>query len=405
MILKIAWRNVWRNKRRSFITIASILFAVFFAVVMRSMQLGVYERMIDSVVGVFSGYIQLHEKGYNNDKTIENSFVVSDSLIAQVKNTNSIQTTLPRLESFALVSNGNQNKGALIIGMDPKTENEFLNIPSKLIEGSPLQPNDQKLMIGTKLAQYFNVHAGDTLLLIGQGYHAISAAGKYEVACIVDFKNIAMNQQMAFLPLSTAQYLFSAPNRATSLVVHLNNANKMQSVQNELVQKTDTAQFEILNWEEMMPELVQTIEADSGGGLIMVFILYMIISFGIFGTVIMMTKERQYEFGVLLSVGMKRLKMIQMLLIELFIMAVIGIGLGIALAYPIAYYYHVNPIPLTGAAAQSMEEYGFEPAIMFSIDSSIPISHGLAILIITAIISIYPALVIAKLKPVDAMHL
>ena len=114
--LKLAWRNLWRNKRRTFITSASIMFAVFFAVVMRSFQLGTYNHMINNLIETYSGFIQVQHKNYQDDMSLENSLEFSLELIGKLENQPCIKSVAPRIESFALVSSGVQTKGAAILG-------------------------------------------------------------------------------------------------------------------------------------------------------------------------------------------------------------------------------------------------------------------------------------------------
>jgi len=167
----------------------------------------------------------------------------------------------------------------------------------------------------------------------------------------------------------------------------------------------DIEKYEVMNWEEMMPELVQTIQADSVGGLIMLFVLYMIITFGIFGTVLMMTSERMYEFGVMISVGMKRWKIAVIIFIETCLISLVGVIIGGIVIEPVIFYFSKNPITLTGQAAQAMIDYGWEPVMPTTTDPSIMITHTLVIVLVSLFIAIYPAIVISRLKPVNAMRI
>jgi len=123
MILKIVWRNLWRNKRRTLITMASVFFAVILAVVMRSMQLGTYDRMIRNIAGFYSGYIQIHQQGYWDEQSLEKSFVMSDTVSDALKENKYVTEWVPRLESFALCSGKNATRGLRIVGTDPEKEN------------------------------------------------------------------------------------------------------------------------------------------------------------------------------------------------------------------------------------------------------------------------------------------
>ncbi len=404
MILKLAWRNIWRNKRRSLITAASVLFALFFALIMRSMQLGSYQNMISNVVGVSTGYIQVHSKGYWYEKTLEYTMLRSDSLEQLLQNTPGVKSLVPRLESFSLASTGEATKAVAIAGIDPEKESTYFDLANGLQQGT-LYPNTPGLVLSEGLAEYFKIGTGDTLILIGQGYHGISANGKYPVSGVVKLRSPILNKQLAFLPLQEAQFLYGARQRLTSFIVIPEEERNFRELTGQLRSQLDTAQYEVMNWREMMPDLVQAIQADSAGGLIMLFVLYLVISFGIFGTILMMTSEREYEYGILIAIGMKRSKLALTVLMETFFLALLGvIGAGL-LAMPLVSYYHYNPLQLGGdQLADAFEKYGFEPIIPASTDPSIFLTHSLIVLSIAALLSFYSVWKIYQLQPVKAMH-
>ena len=135
MIFLMAWRNIWRNKRRSIITISSIFCAVFFAVFARSFQTGVYNNMISNMVGMYTGYLQVHKNGFWEEQSIDNSFVPDEKLIATINKSNDIYDYSQRLESFALTSSNNLTKGAIILGVDFIKEDKLMGLRSKMKVG------------------------------------------------------------------------------------------------------------------------------------------------------------------------------------------------------------------------------------------------------------------------------
>lgn len=402
MILKIAWRNIWRNKKRSLITVASILIAIFLSLIMRSMQLGTYKGMIDNVVGSYTGYIQLHHKGYWDNRSIDNSIIVTSNLISQLSNTEGVETILPRLENYGLLSFGDLTKVISLNGVDFKKEQKLQDINSKLITGF-LPQNPKDIIIGKGVASYFKVETNDTLVFVGQGYHGMLAADKFHISGIIDLKNPALNKVTAMMSLEDAQNLFSASGIVTSLVVDKNDNVQLKSLQKAISSKLDS-NYEVMNWQQMMPELQQTILADSVGGLLMIAILYMILIFGIFGTVLMMTQERKYEFGVLVSIGMKKGKLMFMVFIETIILSLLGVIMGVLLAYPIMLWKHYDPLVLPGTQAEMMENFGFTAEIPFYIQPDLPLVHASLIFIIALLVSLYPILIIKKLNPLHAMR-
>jgi putative ABC transport system permease protein len=404
MYITLAWRNIWRNKRRSFITIGSITFAVFLACIMRSMQLGSYERMIENAARFYTGYIQIHENGYWDDKTIDNSFDYNSSLISSIEETPGVLVAVPRVESFALAAFGTKTKGALVLGVVPEKENELTLVKDKLVEGSFLADDDKSVVIGQGLAKYLKLNLGDTIILISQGYHGANAAGIYPVKGIVKFPIPEQNNGTIYLPLKEAQWFYNLENQLTSISLVVDKAIHVDRIVADISAKVDTEALEVMGWPEMMPDLVQGIEIDNISGQVMLWVLYAVIGFGMFGTFLMMTAERMYEFGVMMSIGMKRIIMQFTVFIEMAMVTSIGVLFGVIISLPILIYYFHNPIFMSGEAAQAMESFGVEAAYFFSLQSSLFYNQAWAIFFMALILSLYPLIVIWKLKPVKAMR-
>jgi putative ABC transport system permease protein len=404
MLFKLAWRNIWRSRRRSLITMSSILFAVFFAVIMRSLQFGTYDRLIENVVSSYSGYIQVHRAGYWDDQILDNAMTVGNLPTTLREKVPGIVSVLPRIESFALAASEEKTRGVLVVALNPELENAMLGLSDKTTAGTLIASGETSIMLGDRLAERLNVIPGDTLILLGQGYRGMSAAGKYPVRGLISFPSPVLSSSVAFIPYSAGESLFSMEGLATSLVVQIESDLDARIINRDILSTVDTTAVESLTWREMMPELVQTIQADSAGGVIMILILYLVISFGIFGTLLMMMNERQFEFGVLLAIGMSRVVLISVLLVEMALLALGGIFAGAAVAYPLQLYFNRNPIQFTGAAADALETYGWEAVMVSSTDLSISVAHALTVLLITAVISLYAVFVLSRLQPVDAMH-
>ncbi len=404
MYLTLAWRNIWRNKRRSFITIGSITFAVFLACIMRSMQLGSYERMIENAARFYTGYIQVHKNGFWDDKTIDNSFESSNSLISKIENIPGVEVAVPRVESFALAAFGARTKGALIMGIAPEKENQLTRVKEKLVDGTYLNANDKSVLIGQGLANYLKMGVGDTIVLISQGYHGANAAGIYPVKGIMKFPVPIQNNQTVYLPLKEAQWFYNLENQLTSISLVVDKAKHVDRIVAGISGQVDTEALEVMGWTALMPDLVQGIEIDNISGKVMLWILYAVIGFGMFGTYLMMTAERMYEFGVMMSVGMKRIIMQFIIFIEMVMMTSIGVLMGIGISLPILIYYYNNPIFFSGDAATAIENFGVEAAYFFSLQPSLFYNQAWAIFIMALILSLYPLIVIQKLKPVKAMR-
>jgi len=401
--LMLAWRNLWRNKRRTLIASASVFFAVLLSLIMRSMQEGSYDYMVDASVSMYTGYIQVHAKDYWDKRSLDKSMLYSEEVNSNLESIKHVTLVTPRLESFCLVSNKNITKVASVVGINPAKENEMTSLKDKLVEGEYLTDNSTGVLLAKGLAELLKVEVGDSIVLYGQGYHGVTAADRVPVEGIVMFKLPELNKSMVYMTLNNSQWLYSAPNRITSLSIMIDQIDN-QGIVYENVKLLFDNNYEVMTWAEMMPELVQGIEIDNAGGIIMLGILYVIIGFGIFGTVMMMTAERTKEFGILVSIGLKKGKLAFISFLESLFLSFIGVAAGVIVSIPILYYYNRNPIELTGEMADMILSYGLEPILPFRFAPNIFIDQFLTVFIIALVSVSYPLLYIRKLKPVEAMR-
>lgn len=403
--LKLAWRNIWRNKRRTLLTAASVALAIFLALLMRSMQTGVFTKVINNVVESYTGYIQIHKKGYWNEKEdINNSFILSDTLSTKLNAIDNIKVYAPRLESFALASNNELTKGIALIGIVPEKENKFTDIRKKIISGKYLAADDKGILVARNLAKYLKLKVNDTLVLIGQGFEGTSAAGKYPVRGIVHFPAPDMDSRMIYMNLPVCQQFFGSEGKLTSISFNLNNADKLDQTYKEIKNAVDLNRYEVMRWDEMLIEILQYVKSKNVGSYLLLGILYMIVAFGIFGTVLMMTSERIKEFGVVVSIGMQKAKLSLIIMIEMIYIGLVGIMMGVVAATPIIYYYYTHPIRLTGDIAKIFEDFGIEPILNINFSLDIYITHSLLILMIVLLAIIYPVSKVMKLNIVNALR-
>lgn len=404
MLLKMAWRNIWRNKRRTFITMASVFFAVILAVLMRSANTGIYEHMVHNVVSFSSGYIQLHQKGYWNEQSIDNSFKEEEKLYRLISEQTEVTEFVPRLESFALASSDDKTKGVLMLGIVPDKENNITGLREKIIEGDYINSEDRSLLLSEGLAANLGLHSGDTIVLLSQGYHGASAAGKYPVKGIVHFGSPELNKRLVSMPISLMQEMYDAPNLITSVSLMMNEGADMEEVKRKLISVVDTAHYEIMDWKQMMPELNQVIEGDQAGDYIVIGILYLVIAFGVFGTILMMTRERMHEFGILMAVGMKKRLLGIVVMIESFLIAFIATLAGMLSALPIILWFKEHPIRFTGEIKKMYDSYGMEAIIPLSNKLHVFTEQAAIIFFIAIFLSVYAARKVYSLKAIDALR-
>jgi len=464
---KMSWRNLWRNKRRTLITVASVFFAVFFALIMRSLQLGTYDHMFRNVIESYTGYIQIQNEDFWDNKIVDNTFCYTPALEETVLNNKNVSAAVPRFESFALASSEALTKGVLVIGIDPEKESllsdvhgklvkyrfseenmselkkadlpeklkknidkykgkSFVSCSSMMIELGIIEKDSASVMpllrqltyfkneyfrtgesdalIGNNLAEFLKVGTGDTLVLLGQGYHGTTAAGKFRIAGIVKLPTPDLDNKIVYLPVDKCQVLYNAPGMLTSLVISIrkNDDSEINRMIAAMRPKIESP-LRILGWREMNELMINQMDADNKSGMIMIVILYLVIAFGIFGTVLMMTAERRREFGVLVAVGMQKTKLAMVIAIEMFYIGLLGIVSGAAAAVPVIFYGYYHPIRFTGELASMYEDYGMEPVMPFLPPGWYFLWQSVIVAIIVLIAVIYPVRKISKMQIVNSL--
>ncbi|MGE5420828.1 MAG: ABC transporter permease [Chloroflexota bacterium] len=465
-IFLIAWRNLWRNKRRTLITVASVFFAVFFALVMRSLQLGTYNHMYKNVIEQYTGYLQVQHQDFWDTKTIDNIFEPGGGLEQKILSDPNASVIVPRLESFALVSSGPLTKGVMVLGIDPEKEVNLSDVRSRLVryrltEGSiaklkqelpekyhqnlDLQsgksfsnnssvlldlgvPDEdssavlslmrkhasfrngfianerQGALIGDRLSVFLNATVGDTIVLIGQGYQGTTAAGKYRIDGIVRMPTPDFDSRIVYLPISFCQELYNAPGMVTSLAITVkdNSDEAIGKMISSLSSKIEPP-LRVIGWREMNELMINQMDADSKSGSVMTAILYLVIAFGIFGTVLMMTAERRREFGVLVAIGMQKTKLASVVALEMIYIGIMGLLSGSIAALPVIFYGYHNPIRFSGEMGKMYENYGMEPVMPMLLPDIYFLWQSMVIAIIVLIAIFYPVRKILKMKVVNSL--
>ena len=402
--LKLAWRNMWRSQRRTLITVSSIFFAVLLSILLWAMLIGIFDNMIFNTVSNWCGYLQVHRSGYWEHKSVDSSFAADTLLYSLLDREKEISAWAPHLESFALASSGERTKGMLLMGIDPARENAVSRLSNELVAGRYLSDSDNSILLAAGLAEYLHLRLKDTVILLGQGYEGNLAAGKYPVKGIIRLGVPEMNKTMAWLPIAAGQNFLGTGPRLTSISVMVGHRDQVPLVKRALARVTAARGYEIMTWQEMNPGLDQLFQAKMAQNRIMSGVLYLVITFGIFGTILMMMNERMHEFGILIAIGMKKPILSWIVLLEMLMMSVVGTAAAIACGYLVVLHFRKHPIHMGGAWAKASEQFNYEPLIQPSLDISNFMLQGYVVTGITLLLSGYALYKIAKLKAIAAIN-
>ena len=402
MIFTLAWRNLWRKKRRTLITVSSVMFAVVLAIFLMSMVNGMKQQMVDSIISNTTGHVQIQDVLYHDEPTMDHAMEYSQEVKEAVEALgDAVKYTVPRIEGFCLASKEISSRGVYLMGVIPEKENRMNDLSTRLVEGEMFSPDDHYAVIAQGVANQLDLALGDTIVLLGQGFQGMTAAGKYPVGGILEFPLPDMNNTMVYLPLAEAQMFFAAPERLNSLILMLEDPHEADDVARHIKADLDDEWYTAKTWEELMPDKVAAFDARDAQVRIFAWVLYIVAGFGIFGTMITMMHERLRELGILLSIGLKRGKLATVCMLETLFISFIGVLAGAAIGFLIVYQFYRNPIQLGEDVGEVMIDFGLEPYMSFSIAPDIFIYQGITIFFIALIVGLYP---VKKVFRLDMIH-
>jgi ABC-type lipoprotein release transport system permease subunit len=401
--VKMAWRNIWRHPRRSILTMAAVAFASLLLIFMLSWQFGSYDTMIEFAVKIRTGHLQVQASGYN-DKRDMWLVVPEPAAVGRVlEGIDGITAYTFRANAFSMISSADRTYGALVVGIDPKLEAQVSTLEDLIRKGSYLSEGDtDAALVGELLARNLRIGLGDELVVLGQGRDGSIAATSVRVKGIFSSGQDEFDRTAIHIPLASFQDVYSmrgAVHEVVALGTSLDDLPRVKKAVSTGIGGIGSDGLVTLDWQELMPGLVQGIQMDLVSGLIFYVILVVVVAFSILNTFLMAIFERTREFGVLLAVGTTPGRLSRLLLLESTAMTLMGIGAGIIAGCLVTWYFQVHGIVIS----EMMKVYGL-PERMFPQLSVLSIIIGAGVvLLITLLTAFYPAVKVRKLRPVEAM--
>lgn len=407
MNLKMGWRNIWRNKRRTLLTIAAVAFACILLVFMLSFQIGTYDTMINASVGIHTGHLQIQAKGYHEKQQIRQMVHHPEKMLAAIQELPAVTARTERGNAFSLVSSAERTYGALVIGIDPLQEAATSTLRKLIRKGRYLKAADTDVaLIGQLLAKNLQVNIGDELTVLGQGSDGSVAAAVFTVKGVYSSGMDDFDRSAIHVPLGYFQEVFTLGNNVHEIVVTVQSLADVNGVKQALEQKiTDenlADDLVVLDWMDLLPGLAQGIAMDLVSGLIIYVILILVVAFSILNTFLMAILERTREFGVMMALGTTPGRLVKMVMLESMLMTLVGIFTGIVLGMVLTWYFQVHGIVLAGSS-EMLKQYGISGALYPRLTWFSIVTGPLLVFLITVCAALYPALKIKKLKPVDAL--
>lgn len=405
--LKLAWRNIWRNKRRSFITIAAITFAILMVAVMRSLQYGTYDAMESLAVRLYNGEIQIQHKGFHEEQSLtyhlKESGIDWQTLLAQNPELTAYSL---RVTGFGLASSDSASTAALIVGVEPKKEAQITQFTEMVKTGRALQPGDDHLiLIGTTMANNLQASPGDTIVVLTQGYRNQLGADSYVIKGLVGVGQPELDRNIMIMPLQNAQDLFSLYDGITQAVFRTVDFRKADQYSKQISNELHDKEYAVFSWDDLMPELKQIILVDNVSGAIYLAFLLIVVGFEIFNTTMMSVMERTREFGILQSIGMKPRQISGLIFFESFLKIFISLVVGLLISFLVIFLLTQHPIPLSESLKEAYASYGFAlENITFSGKLRVYLEPMIAIAIIAVVALFFPLYKTVKLTPMEAFR-
>jgi putative ABC transport system permease protein len=408
MLAKLAWRNIWRNKRRSAITVTAIFFAAFLTIVLVGVSEGTWEHNVETSVSMFSGFLQIQREGYQDNPSLQAMYPFGEDLERILIEDPQVTGYAPRVYAEGLITYGGNSYGAAIFGVDPEFEPTVSRFHERIVAGDFISPSEpDKIVIGERLMRNLGASTGDTVVVVAQGADGSMGNMKYRIGGAVRFGAEEADMMTLLMHIEEARELVVAYGSVHVVAIALSDVRDMTGVRERLqreVDDTGSGSLVVLTWEEVMPDLKQAMEFDRVGDTIFLFILIVIVAFGILNTLMMSITERFREFGVLLAIGMPQGTLVRLIAIETAFLVLTGVIAANLAGYGVNYYFYHNPIPIGGDMADIYAYYGFDPIIVWAKHLRINAEATMMVLAVSAFVSIFPVLKVLRLEPLKGIR-
>ena len=405
LVVRLAWRNLWRQPRRTWLTVGAMVFSNVLLVFMMSLQFGTYGLMIDNTLQMFTGHLQVQAPGFKDEQkmrlVVEDVVATADRLRLELQS----DTIAARATTFALVSSEARSFGIAIYGVEPAYEPRVSNIPGLLQEGRYLADNNATdIVIGETLAKNLKVGLGDELTLLGSGRDGSFAAAVVTVVGVFRSGVKDIDRNIAEIPLGLFDDVFFMQGAGHQVVIVAPAIEQVPALQMQVqALLEDRPGVVVHDWDVLQPGLKQAIQADLSSAFFMYALLVILVAFSVLNTQLMSVLERTREFGITMSLGLKPGRLGRLVILETAIMGLLGLAIGASLGFVV-----VSWLSVSGFAYPGMDEMAAQfnlPSRLYPQPSWLTSFAGpLVVFIFSLLSALYPALRLHWLHPVAAMR-
>ena len=402
MLIRIAWRNLWRNRRRSLIIQSSVVIGVVAIIFLDGLMNGMLYQMLFNQVSSTIAHIEIHKNGFNDNKSVQNFIPDNEIIEKTIQEEPGVKYYSRRVISFGLLSSASNSSGVYIYGVNPPEEINVSSISNSIIEGNYLSGSDREIVIGQGLADKLGVSLGDKVVAMTNRDDGKIGSDLFRVTGIYKSFSSEFDKSYIYIPIQNAQTMMNIGDNIYEFALILNDYKNAQAVTNDLRSRL-SYDYEVLSYRDILPLLIIQLDLYKQSAFIITFIVSLALIFGIINTMLMAVFERINEFGVLMSIGMSSSKIFLMIVWEAFILGVIGTIAGFVIAMLLHLIVSNTGINLSMFAA-SLDSFGLGATIYPQLLIENIINTLVTIPFISVLGAIYPAYKAIKLELVYALR-
>lgn len=406
MIIKIAWKNIWRNPVRSGVVITSVLLGIWAGIFVLAFMMGMNNQRVKGQLDNFVGHLVVKHTKYDEDKLIKYYIKDVAKITKQIKSHPIITATTTRVSAIGMATSSAGGYGAKIHGIDLKNEPKVFSLKSKMAEGKYFEGiRRNPIVIGKKLAKRLKLKLRSKIILTFQNEAGDITSGAFRIVGIYKSSNTVYDETNVFVRNSDLQGLLGNDKLVHHIICRVNDYQKAPEVAALLGAKLKgiSTDIKVQSWKDTSPDLAYANDVMGQMLFIFVGIILLGLSMGIINTMLMAVLERTRELGMLMAVGMSKGRVFRMIVVETFFLTCVGAPIGVLLAWGTIQYTGANGIDL-GMFSSGLENFGYDTIIRPMLESDYYMKIGAMVTIAALLSAIYPAIKALKLKPVEAIR-
>ena len=334
IVLKMAVRNIFRQKRRTIFTGLSVVGGFALAVIFIGWADGSYDNIIDQFTRTRLGHIQIHEKTYLDRPTLYKTISDVPKVGAVLERTKGVESWTPRVFSAGLAGVADKSAGVRIIGIDPERENRTTRFERTIVEGRAFRSSEaREAILGRGLADILQAKLGDEVVLLSQGADGSIAEDKFALVGVASSGDALTDRTAYYLPLATAQDYLVLDGRVHEIAIVVTRLNRVEAISRAITLELRDPTLSVDPWQVFAKSFYDAMKADKAGMWVMLLVIVVIVAVGVLNTVLMSVLERRREYGLLKALGTKPRRIVRLVLLEVVILSafsmIIGAGLGL----------------------------------------------------------------------------